>query len=202
VFSGPSENGFVGIHLLKHPYRRGLTTLKTRDASLRRKAVAVMRLYGRWRPLSIEVQGNLWGREAVSYRCRVLRRRVRVKPYNATLPNHWIGRAGAADEEWMKWPPRSPDLTSCDFFLWGYVKEQLFVPPLPLEDIDELKLTITAAVETIHRNVLERLWDELDYRLDICRVMNGAHTEHLHDMQNFQSFSLKWHLLQQHSCNI
>jgi hypothetical protein len=42
----------------------------------------------------------------------------------------------------------------CDFFLWGYVKEQVFVPPLPL-DIDEMKLRITAAVETIDRNVLE-----------------------------------------------
>lgn len=23
----------------------------------------------------------------------------------------------------FEWPPRSPDLTPCDFFLWGYVKE-------------------------------------------------------------------------------
>jgi hypothetical protein len=37
----------------------------------------------------------------------------------------------------------------------------MFVPPLPL-DIDELKLTITAVVETINRNILERVWDELD----------------------------------------
>ena len=22
-----------------------------------------------------------------------------------------------------EWPPRSPDLTPCDFFLWGYIKE-------------------------------------------------------------------------------
>jgi hypothetical protein len=29
---------------------------------------------------------------------QVLRRRVRMKPYNATLPNRWVGRAGAADE--------------------------------------------------------------------------------------------------------
>jgi hypothetical protein len=51
------------------------------------------------------------------------------------------------------------------------------VPPLQL-DIDELKLRITAAVDTIDRNNLERVWDELDYRLDICRVTNGAHIEH------------------------
>ena len=27
--------------------------------------------------------------------------------------------------------PRSPDVTPCDFFLWGYVKDQVYVPPLP-----------------------------------------------------------------------
>jgi hypothetical protein len=42
----------------------------------------------------------------------------------------------------------------------------VFVPHLPL-DIDELKLRITAAIETIDRNTLERAWDELDYRPDI-----------------------------------
>jgi hypothetical protein len=69
----------------------------------------------------------------------------------------------------------------CDAFLWGYAKEQVFVLPLP-PDIDELKLRFTAAVETIDRNMLERVWDELDYRLDICRVTNGVHIEHLQDM--------------------
>jgi hypothetical protein len=101
-----------------------------------------------------------------------------MKPYNATLPESWIGRAGAADEEWMKWPPRSPDLTPRDSFLWSYVKERVFVPHLPLH-IDELKLTITAAMETIDRNMLERAWNELDYRLDIYWATNGGHTEHL-----------------------
>jgi hypothetical protein len=104
-----------------------------------------------------------------------------MKPYSATLPNRCIGRTGAADEECMEWPHRSPDLTPCDFFPWGYVKEHMFVPPLPL-DIDELKLTVTAAVEAIDRNMLESVWDELDYRLDICRVTNGAHIEHLQGM--------------------
>jgi hypothetical protein len=101
-----------------------------------------------------------------------------MKPYSATLPNRWSGRAGAADEEWIKWSPRSPHLTPCDFLLWGYAKEQVFVPLLPL-DIDELKLIITADIETIERNMLERVWDGLDYRLDICRVTNGARIEHL-----------------------
>ena len=35
------------------------------------------------------------------------------------------------DEMLLAWPPRSPDATPCDFFLWGYVKDQVYVPPLP-----------------------------------------------------------------------
>ena len=29
------------------------------------------------------------------------------------------------------WPSRSPDLTVCDFFLWGFVKDNVYVPALP-----------------------------------------------------------------------
>jgi len=35
----------------------------------------------------------------------------------------------------------SPDATPCDFFLWGYVKDQICVPPLPAS-IAELKVVI------------------------------------------------------------
>jgi hypothetical protein len=87
----------------------------------------------------------------------------------------------------MKWPPRSPVLTPRDFFLWGYVKEQVFVPPLPL-DIDEVKLRITAGIATIYRNMLEREWDDVTYILDICRVTSGAHIQHFYD----SFFSVSW----------
>jgi hypothetical protein len=54
----------------------------------------------------------------------------------------------------MKWPARSPDLTQCNLFLWGYLQEKVFVPPLPL-DADELKLRIIAATEITDWNMLE-----------------------------------------------
>jgi len=44
---------------------------------------------------------------------------------NRNLPQKWIGRTGKEDDALMRWPPRSPDLTPCDFFFWGSV------PPLP-----------------------------------------------------------------------
>jgi len=50
---------------------------------------------------------------------------------NETLPHRWIGRAVNNDHHLLLWPPRSPDLTPCDFFLWGYVKDSAYKPPLP-----------------------------------------------------------------------
>ena len=32
---------------------------------------------------------------------------------------------------WFTWPPRSPDLTVCDSFLWRFVKDNVYVPALP-----------------------------------------------------------------------
>jgi len=49
---------------------------------------------------------------------------------NQHLPQRWI-RRGTGDQMLLAWPPRSPDATPCDFFLWGYVKDQVYVPPLP-----------------------------------------------------------------------
>ena len=70
------------------------------------------------------------------------------------------------------WPPHSPDATLCDFFLWGYVKDKVYVPPLPAS-IPELKVRVRTA------DMLQTVWNELDYRVDVCRITNGAHLEHL-----------------------
>jgi len=42
-----------------------------------------------------------------------------------------------------------------------------------------LKNRITVAVETVTPDLLSRVWQELDYRLDVCRVTKGAYIEHL-----------------------
>ena len=41
---------------------------------------------------------------------------------NENLEDRWIGRGSPN----MPWPPRSPDITPCDFFLWGYVKSKVY----------------------------------------------------------------------------
>ena len=72
----------------------------------------------------------------------------------------------------------SPDLTPCDFFLWGYVKDRVFVPLLPVS-LNELKQRITTAVASVDEDMLRSVWTELDYRIDICRVTKDSHIEHL-----------------------
>ena len=75
-------------------------------------------------------------------------------------------------------PPHSPDVTPCDFFPWGYVKDQVLVPTLPAS-IPELKVRIRTAIETITADMLQTVWNELYYYVDVCRITKGTHIEHL-----------------------
>ena len=42
----------------------------------------------------------------------------------------FFGRKIIAIDHPIEWPPRSPDLTPCDFFLWGYLKAKCTIQPL------------------------------------------------------------------------
>jgi hypothetical protein len=44
-------------------------------------------------------------------------------------------------------------------------------------DIYDLKRRITEAVAAVTFDKLRRVWEELDYRFDTCRVTCGAHIE-------------------------
>lgn len=86
------------------------------------------------------------------------------------FPGRWVGRGGP-----IQWPPRSPDLTPLDFFLWGYVKDIVY--STPVMSLDELKRRIVAAIKTVTPQMLENCWKEIENRLDIVRVTKGAHVE-------------------------
>jgi len=61
---------------------------------------------------------------------------------------------------------------------WGYAKDQVYVRPLPAS-IPELKVRIRTAIENITAYMLQTVWNELDYRVDVYRITKGAHIEHL-----------------------
>jgi len=82
--------------------------------------------------------------------------------------NRWIGRDGPTP-----WPPRSPDITPLDFFLWRYVKDKVFWTRVA--DITNLKARITDGIATVTEDMLENTWRETDYRLDVLRATNGTY---------------------------
>ncbi|GBM37372.1 hypothetical protein AVEN_48145-1 [Araneus ventricosus] len=103
---------------------------------------------------------------------------------DTTFSQQWIGRGAV-----MAWPPRSPDITPLDFSLWGYVKQHVYIERI--SDINHLKQRITVIIHSVTPDVLTRVWEELDYRLDVCRATNGAHIElHRTGMQTWRVFPL------------
>jgi hypothetical protein len=46
-------------------------------------------------------------------------------------------------------------------------------------DLPQLQRKIVEAVAAIDHEMLQHVWQELDYRIAICRVTKGRHIEHL-----------------------
>lgn len=74
------------------------------------------------------------------------------------------------------WPPQSPDLTPCDFFLWGYIKNNVYATsPRTLE---ELKARIVEEITKIDFSMLKRIFTNLLKRCNTCITANGQHFQH------------------------
>ena len=89
---------------------------------------------------------------------------------NERFSDAWIGRGGP-----IPWPRRSPDLSPIDFFLWGYIKNILYAEKI--RNIQHLQDRITSAIETVTRDMIQKTWQEIEFRLDVSRATNGAHIE-------------------------
>ncbi|GBM46882.1 hypothetical protein AVEN_10725-1 [Araneus ventricosus] len=101
-----------------------------------------------------------------------------------TFPQRWIGRGAV-----MTWPPRSPDITPLDFYFWGYVKQH--VCSERINDINHLKQRITDVIHSVSPDVLTRVSEELDYRLDVCRTTNRVHIEQVCKPGEFSFYLVK-----------
>lgn len=98
-----------------------------------------------------------------------------VRAYLASeYGDRWIGRGGP-----VPWPPRSPDLTPCDFFLWGEIKRRVYVEEA--QSRDELRAKIISAFDEVKsdRLVLMRLKTNVLKRARLCLERNGRHFEQL-----------------------
>ena len=77
----------------------------------------------------------------------------------------------------LKWPPRSPDLTPLDFFLWGYLKQKVFFSPPP--DLATIRRRIVDEVSALRQNIgcIRRSFSKMTKRANRCIEMNGSHVE-------------------------
>ena len=85
------------------------------------------------------------------------------------FPNHIIFRYGD-----ITWPTRSPALSACDFFLWGYLNSQVFKAPSPHTG-QELKHWIQQEVKRVPVEMLQRIVGDVHKRLTGCLERNGGH---------------------------
>ena len=66
-------------------------------------------------------------------------------------------------------------ITPLNFFLWGYVKDIVY--QTKVQDMTDLKQKISNSIATIDEAMLQRTWQEIEYRLDVIRATNGGHIE-------------------------
>lgn len=71
------------------------------------------------------------------------------------------------------WPARSPDLSICDFFLWGSLKEKVF--KRRPHTLAELRERIIEEVNVIPREMCQRAVQNFRDRLQQCIAANGRH---------------------------
>ncbi|PSN52512.1 hypothetical protein C0J52_11223, partial [Blattella germanica] len=75
-------------------------------------------------------------------------------------------------------PPRSSDPSQCDLYLWGYLKDRVYELPLP-RTLVQLRECNNIVVMSTDEMMLQNVWNELDYCLEVCHITQGAHIEHL-----------------------
>jgi hypothetical protein len=79
--------------------------------------------------------------------------------------------------EGMDWPPYSADMTVCDFFLWGYMKDEVF-RERP-ENLEQLQERITEVIHGIPDDMRRRACDAFEARLRHLIASGGSHFEQM-----------------------
>lgn len=97
-------------------------------------------------------------------------------PHTADSVQNWLkSKFGNFFINKTKWPPRSPDLNPCDFFLWGYLKARVY-NPLP-KTINDLKKNIKREIKKIDQDMLEKIFENFKNRCHLILSAEGGHIE-------------------------
>ncbi|CAK9796588.1 Transposable element Tc3 transposase, partial [Anthophora quadrimaculata] len=79
--------------------------------------------------------------------------------------------------EAIQWPPRSPDLSPCDFFLWEYLKAEVFKDRST--SLNQLKEAIQEEIEGISSDMLVRVMENFQERLQMCIGRQSHHLDEI-----------------------
>ncbi|KZC04452.1 hypothetical protein WN55_04258, partial [Dufourea novaeangliae] len=88
------------------------------------------------------------------------------------FPNRWIGCGGE-----FLWPPRSPDLTPLEYFLWDALKDMVHREPTITPE--NMKERIREAFSMLATETIQSAASSLINKLHQCSNVNGYHFEHL-----------------------
>ena len=61
------------------------------------------------------------------------------------------------------------------FFVWGYIKNIVYAEKI--RNIQHLQERITSVIETVTRDMIQKTWQEIEFRLGVSRATNSAHIE-------------------------
>ena len=112
---------------------------------------------------------------------------------NEQFPGRWIEPARNDYNVSYKWPSRSPDLTVCDFFLWGLHKGLCLCTPIASKPVRNAT-SYHCCHQSISWDMLERMWREWEYCLDVCSITRGDHIQCLWGIVKIHlSFSFECH---------
>jgi AraC-like DNA-binding protein len=99
-----------------------------------------------------------------------------ARPHTATTVQTWLTeKFGNKFIDKNSWPPRSPDLNPCDFFLWGYLKSVVY-NPLP-KTLDDLKVNLEREIKKINKDMLKSTFSNFEKRCHLLKSANGGHIE-------------------------
>lgn len=74
------------------------------------------------------------------------------------------------------WPARSPDLSPLDFFLWGYLKEKVYLQR-PFQNVDHLERVIAEKIRDITPAMIRNALNGFTSRTITCMERDGGYVD-------------------------
>ena len=84
----------------------------------------------------------------------------------------WIGRRGVTE-----WPSRSPDVSACDYSMWGILKERVYPQSVCTKAKLKEKIIAEFAALVNDKDLCQRICHSVLRRIQLCIRCEGQHFE-------------------------